>query len=142
MTEEPTTRLAEIGSTLWTERSAFARVWWAAIVVFAVLAGVAYDIPVLGVRVVSVCGFFLWAPGALLLGSVPALGRLARVALSSGTSVAILLLGADLLLQTGHWHPRTLTTVEVCVVGALALAGLVTTCRPLRVTSRTSAAER
>ena len=120
------------GSTLWTERSAFARLWWAAILLLAAVAGVAYDIPILGVRVASVCGFFLWAPGALLLGSVPAIGRLPRIALSSGMSVAILLLGADLLVQTGHWHPRTLTTAEVSIVGAFALAGLVTTCRPSR----------
>lgn len=96
--------------------------WWA-------IAGLASFVAILtpllahqALRTAAVLVFLLWASGATVVGLVPGLSTTARAALAPGTSVALVLLGASLLLLTDAWHPRVALLVAAVVCCLLSIA--------------------
>jgi hypothetical protein len=69
------------------------------------------------VRFVATTGFVLLAPGWAVIGFLPRLGAAQRWILALASSTAIAIVGGQLMLLTGWWHPvaALLVLVLVCL---------------------------
>ena len=56
-------------------------------------------------RVIGLSGYLLFGAGAAPWALIRALDLPLRLVLSTGTSLAVLILGSTVMLQTGQWHP-------------------------------------